>query len=87
MKISKEGLDLIKHFGSFQSCPYLCPALVPTIGYGATHIGSRAVTMDDHCISRDIAEHILKEQVEEVYGKAVNHYVRVPITQNSLMPL
>ena len=82
MKLDKAGLDIIKHFEAFVDCPYLCPALVPTIGYGTTHIGERPVTMDDHCISMDTAEYLLRTQVDGVYGKAVNHYVRVPINQN-----
>ena len=82
MKISDEGLELIKHFESFQSCPYLCPALVPTIGYGTTHYKDRAVTMDDVCISHSTASYLLRTQVDDIYAKAVNHYVRVPISQN-----
>jgi lysozyme len=34
MKISDKGLNLIKHFESFQPKPYLCPAGKLTIGYG-----------------------------------------------------
>ena len=31
MKISNNGLDLIKQFEGFSSSPYLCPAGIPTI--------------------------------------------------------
>ncbi len=34
MKISSNGLDLIKKFEGFQAKPYLCPADKLTIGYG-----------------------------------------------------
>lgn len=35
-KISKKGLDLITEFEGFYPKPYLCPANVPTIGFGTT---------------------------------------------------
>jgi len=34
MKISNEGLNLIKNFESFSPVVYKCPAGLPTIGYG-----------------------------------------------------
>jgi len=34
MKLTKEGLELIKHFESFRSKPYKCPAGYWTVGYG-----------------------------------------------------
>ena len=82
MKIDKAGLDLIKHFEGFVHCPYLDTALVPTIGYGTTHYGGRPVSMDDDDISEHVASIFLETQVNDVYAKAVNHYVRVPINQN-----
>jgi lysozyme len=36
MKASEKGLNLIKEFEAFRSKAYLCPAGVPTIGYGST---------------------------------------------------
>jgi lysozyme len=82
MKIDKAGLDLIKKFEGFSSKPYLDIAGVPTIGYGTTHHESRAVSMGDPEISQRTAEYLLKTQVDETYGRAVNHYVRVPINQD-----
>ena len=35
-KIGKKGLDLIKAFEGLFLKPYLCPAGIPTIGYGNT---------------------------------------------------
>ena len=64
--------------------PYLDVALVPTIGYGTTHYGidGRAVTLSDHAISKEVATKLMRDQIDATYGKAVNHAVRVPITQN-----
>ena len=36
MRISAQGIDLIKHFEGVKLKAYLCPAKVPTIGYGST---------------------------------------------------
>ena len=36
MKINKEGLELVKKFEGCKLSTYLCPAGVPTIGYGHT---------------------------------------------------
>ena len=82
MEISNKGLSLIKKFEGFSSRPYLDQALVPTIGYGTTHYLNRAVSMNDHAISKETATTLLEEQISRTYGKVVNHYVRVPISQN-----
>ena len=48
MKISENGLNLIKEFEGFSSKPYLCPAKIPTIGYGATfYKDGKKVTLQD----------------------------------------
>ena len=84
MKIDKAGLDLIKEFEGFSSKPYLDQALVPTIGYGTTHygIGGRPVAMSDHEITKSVATILMEDQINVTYGRAVNHAVRVDITQN-----
>ena len=38
MKTSKQGIELIKRHEGLRLVPYLCPAGVPTVGYG--HTGS-----------------------------------------------
>jgi lysozyme len=34
MRLSPEGLELLKRFEGFSPCPYICPAGKATIGYG-----------------------------------------------------
>jgi lysozyme len=55
----------------FEGCylrPYLCPAGVATIGYGATrYLDGRAVLLSNPPISRDAAERMLVLQLERVY--------------------
>lgn len=63
---------LARRFEGFYSRPYLCPAGVPTIGYGATHyLDGRRVQLTDPPISREAAERLLLRQVERTYLPAV----------------
>jgi lysozyme len=63
---------LARRFEGLYLTPYLCPAGVPTIGYGATHyLDGRAVQLTDAPISRETAERLLLAQVRTVYMPAV----------------
>jgi len=77
--ISKdEGLSLV---------PYLCPAGVPTIGYGNTFYPSGAkVTMKDKPITQATAYWMLK-QVVNMFAKDVDNLVTSNINQNQFNAL
>jgi lysozyme len=63
---------LARRFEGLYLTPYLCPAGVPTIGYGATHyLDGRPVQLTDAPISRETAERLLLAQVRTVYMPAV----------------
>jgi lysozyme len=66
------ALALMRRFEGFYSKPYMCPAGVPTIGYGSTYYqdGTR-VTLTDPAISRNRAEALLLATVQAVYLPAV----------------
>ena len=82
MKTSKKGLDLIKKYEGLELKPYLCPANIPTIGYGATYYPNDVrVTMSDKDITEGFAEVLLLEMLER-YEKGVERYVQVDINQN-----
>ncbi len=52
--------------------PYICPAGVPTIGYGATYYeDGRRVTLNDPVISKARAEALLVWHIRYVYLPAV----------------
>jgi lysozyme len=76
MKISDEGLALIKHFEGCRLEAYLCPAGVWTIGYGHT----RSVR-DSDVIDQEAAEAFLIEDLEEFEGY-VNSMTEVALKQN-----
>jgi lysozyme len=63
---------LARRFEGLYLTPYLCPAGVPTIGYGATHyLDGRAVQLTDPPITRAMAEVMLRESVRSTYLPAV----------------
>lgn len=77
MKISKKGLDLIKHFEGLELKAYKDSVGVVTIGYGSTgpHVSMGMV------ITQDQAEALLKQDVSR-FEKGVSDLVQVPLNQN-----
>lgn len=64
---------LIRRFEGFRSVPYLCPAGIPTIGYGFTrHPNGRPVTLQDLPMLRADAE----LRLAEILGRDIEHAVR-----------
>lgn len=64
--------ELAKRFEGLLLSPYLCPAGVPTIGYGATYYpNGRRVTLSDPAIRREYAATMLTWMVKTVYLPAV----------------
>ena len=85
MKTSSAGLAIIKKWESFRSKPYLCPARVPTIGYGSTlYPDGRAVRLSDPAITETQAVEILAATLVK-YEDAVRRYTanaKKPLNQN-----
>ena len=65
MKISQKGLDLIKRFEGLKLQAYLCPANIPTIGFG--HTGN--VKLGDK-ITYEVAESLLKNDLIKFENEA-----------------
>lgn len=60
--------DLCKKFEGFRSKPYLCPAGVPTIGYGSTYYADgRKVDLSDPPIDQQQAEALLLHELNHTY--------------------
>ena len=76
MKISQEGIALIKKFEGCELEAYKCPAGVWTIGYGHT----KDVKEGDR-INKDEANYLLEEEMIEYEGY-INDIVEVPLEQN-----
>lgn len=62
------AVELCKRFEGFRAKPYLCPAGIPTIGYGSTYYADgRKVTLQDEPISEPDAEKLLLHELEKTY--------------------
>lgn len=83
MKISENGLNLIKEFEGFSSKPYLCPAKIPTIGWGNTYYpNGKKVTMNDAPITKEYATELLSYVAQKDFGDKILQLVKVPLNQN-----
>lgn len=81
MKTSQIGIDLIKHFEGFIAKPYLCPAKIPTIGYGSTkYADGKKIKLTDKPITELQAVELLKNTLS-VYEKIVLNKVKVSLKQ------
>jgi len=72
------GEEIIKHFEGLRLRAYLCPAGIPTIGYGHTH----NVKIGDVCTQQQA-----DEWLEDDFYMACNDVkavVKVPLTDNQL---
>ena len=83
MKISNNGLDLIKQFEGLSLTPYLCPANIPTIGYGNTfYEDGTKVTLKDKPITEQRATELLEFVANKTFSENINKVVKVPLSQN-----
>ena len=81
-KTSDKGIELIKRFEGLSLKPYLCPANVPTIGYGNTfYKNGKKVTLNDKPITEQKAVEMLRQSLEK-FEQYVDSYTTDSITQN-----
>lgn len=82
MKPSTNCINLIKEFEGFSDRPYLCPAKIPTIGFGATYYPNGIkVQLNDPKITRDKAIEMLTLMVGK-FAEQVSKLIKVEISQN-----
>jgi lysozyme len=64
--------ELCRRFEGFRSKPYLCPAGIPTIGYGSTFYGDgRKVTLEDQPMDEPTARALLVFELMHRYAPGV----------------
>jgi lysozyme len=87
MKLNNDGYNLITKHEGLSLKPYLCPARIPTIGYGNTYYtdGKRVTLLDDP-ITKDQAFEMFK-QIADRFAKAVSKNVTSNINQNQFNAL
>ncbi len=82
MKINAAGVDIVKRWEGCKLSAYLCPAGVPTIGYG--HTGDVKIGQK---ITQHQAEVILALDLEEFEEGVSDLMVGTPLTENEFSAL
>ena len=85
--INERGIEIVKSFEGISLEPYLCPANVWTVGYGAT-VGSDGGPIDPDMepISEDEAEALLLRDLESSEGW-VSRLIKTALTENQFSAL
>jgi len=85
--INERGIKIVKIFEGFSLKPYLCPANVWTVGYGAT-VGSDGGPIDPDMegISEDEAKALLLRDLESSEGW-VRRLIKSVLTENQYSAL
>jgi len=87
MRLNNSGYLLITEFEGFSAKPYLCPAKIPTIGYGNTYYSDgKRVTMLDKEITKVQAFEMFKT-IADRFADKVNKLVTSPLNQNQFNAL
>lgn len=81
MNISEKGIELIKRYETLRLTAYLCPAGVPTVGWGTTIYpnGSRVKLGD--VISKDYAQSCFEHDIKRFVYK-VDAFTTDKVNQN-----
>lgn len=76
--------SLCRQFEGYRSRPYLCPAGIPTIGYGSTYYSDgRKVTLGDAPMDEPTARALLVAELERTYLPGVLRQCPVLATDES----
>ena len=64
--------SVVEKFEGLSLVPYLCPAGVPTIGYGSTYYeDGRKVSMSDTAITKDLAQQLMRHTLSGFCGSVL----------------
>ena len=87
MILDNKGYLLITKHEGLKLKPYLCPAKIPTIGYGNTYYpDGKRVTLLDKDITKQQAFDMFKE-IANRFAKRVDELVTSNLNQNQLIML
>ena len=86
--INERGIEMVKSFEGISLKPYLCPANVWTVGYGATvnRPTGGPIDPDMEAISEDEAEALLIRDLESSEGW-VSRLIKTALTENQYSAL
>lgn len=87
MRLNNAGYLLICKFEGLSLTPYLCPAKIPTIGYGSTYYpNGKKVTLKDKAITKQEAFDMFKIIADE-FAIKVDKLITSKISQNKFNSL
>jgi len=87
MKLNLRGIYIVANYEGFESKPYLCPAGVPTIGYGTTRYkNGKKVTLNDPEITQEAAYSILLYFMDKVADQ-IRKVLTVELNDNQFSAL
>lgn len=81
-QVSRAGLGLIRQFEGCKLSAYLCPAKVPTIGWGFTTWNGKKVQLGQKITQAEADAALLNEY--DGYEGQIRELVKVPVTANQL---
>ena len=85
--INEHGIEIVKSFEGLSLKPYLCPANVWTVGYGATRSSTGGpIDLDMEPISEAEAETLLIRDLESSEGW-VSRLIKTALTENQYSAL
>lgn len=88
MKTNDAGIAIIKRWEGFRAKPYICPAGIPTIGYGTTiYPNGRKVTLQDKAITESIALTYLRDYIERKLETQITAALQVTLSDNRFSAL
>lgn len=86
--INQAGIALIKKYEGFRASPYLCPAGIPTIGYGSTYYpDGRKVSMKDKAITEVEAQNMLIDHLKDFVAHVNRYTAATKLTDNQFAAL
>lgn len=86
MKLNKKGIELMHQFEGLSLNAYICPAGVPTIGYGNTYYESGRKVQIGDSITKERAEKIF-EWVADSFAIRVRQLVKKQLNENQFSAL
>lgn len=85
--VPEQCFRLVKQFEGLRLSPYLCPAGIPTIGYGCTHYEpGNEVSMKDGPITLERAEGLLRRHLGLFYHR-VERLTKPGLNENQMSAL
>jgi len=81
MKVNQAGIDLVKAFEGCKLTAYLCPAKIPTIGFGATFYQDGTKVKLGDKITQAQADELLKHHLD-TFAERIITYFKKPLNDN-----